>query len=377
MIVVRRTIACPEFHSANSESPKRAAPGLNRTLTLIQAQGGATTLDARARVANSGQDTTLQDGSILTFTARIASAEAIAHDIRLLALESADGSGLPLYEPGAHIDVLLPDGSARQYSLIDPFLPNAAYRIAVARDEQGRGGSKFLHDRVGVGDVLQISTPRCHFPVVIDSPHSMLFAGGIGITPVWCMAQALHAAGKDWSLHFGARSAGHASLLEDIRRMADQRLYTYFNLEGDEPMDIAALVATAPQGTHFYCCGPAPMIAAFREACQNVAAPQVHFEQFTAAAPAALDGGFDIELAKSGRTVRVNEGESILDALGRAGLRMSYSCREGVCGACETAVLSGAPDHRDAILTEEERAAGNTMMICCSGAISEKLVLDL
>ncbi len=308
---------------------------------------------------------------------RVTNALMVAEGVRLLTLVASDGGALPGYEPGAHIDIFLPDGGARQYSLIDPAGDGMAYRIAIARDENGRGGSIHLHDRVQPGDLIEAGLPRCHFPLHKEAPFTLFFAGGIGITPIWCMAQVLEREGRPWRLHFGARTRAHATLLDDIAALAGDRLRCYYNLEGDEPMDIAALVSDAPEGTHFYCCGPAAMIDAFRAACRDVPADRVHFEQFTAAAPAALDGGFDIELAKTGRTVRVEPGESILDALGKAGLRMSYSCREGVCGSCETTVIAGTPDHRDAILTDAERAEGKTMMICCSGSLSPRLVLDL
>jgi ferredoxin-NADP reductase len=312
-----------------------------------------------------------------TIPATVTEARIVAEGVRLLTLAAADGGALPPYEPGAHIDVFLPDGSARQYSLIDPVGPRGTYRIAIAREDAGRGGSKYLHDDVETGDRLEIGAPRCHFALDASAPASVLFAGGIGVTPILCMAQALEAAGLPWQMHFGARTRAHATLLDEIEALAGTRLGTYFNLEGDAPMDLPALVAAAPEGAHFYCCGPAPMIEAFRAACGDVPAERVHFEQFTAAAPAALDGGYEVELSKSGRTVRVDAGQSILDALAKAGLRMTYSCREGVCGSCETAVLAGTPDHRDAILTDAERAEGKTMMICCSGSLGERLVLDL
>jgi vanillate O-demethylase ferredoxin subunit len=312
-----------------------------------------------------------------TITATVTQARIVADGVRLLTLAALGGEPLPGYAPGAHIDVFLPDGSARQYSLIDPATTAGTYRIAIAREDSGRGGSKYLHDGVAVGDALAIGVPRCHFGLEAAAPASVLFAGGIGVTPILCMAQALEAQGSSWRMHFGARTRGHATLIDEIEALAGARLHTYFNLEGDAPMDLPALVKSAPAGAHFYCCGPAPMIDAFRAACEGIASDRVHFEQFTAAAPAALDGGYDVELAKTRRTVRVETGESILDALSRAGLRMSYSCREGVCGSCETTVIAGSPDHRDAILTDAERAESKTMMICCSGSLGERLVLDL
>lgn len=315
-----------------------------------------------------------------SLSARITALRDVADDVRLFELVAADGAALPSFQAGAHIDIDLPDGMMRQYSLLNAPSDRARYVIAVAREPASRGGSVHMHDRLSVGDVLRISAPRCHFTLIEDAPYSVLVAGGIGVTPIWCMAQRLTEIGGRWEMHYAARTRGHAALLEEIELSAAAdagALLTYFNLEGDPLMDLAAIVAAAPPATHFYCCGPLALLDAYRLACAGLPADRVHFEQFTAAAPAALDGGYEVELAKSGKVVNVSAGQSILDALKTAGLSASYSCREGVCGSCETAVLAGTPDHRDAILTDAERAEGKTMMICCSGSLSARLVLDL
>jgi len=310
---------------------------------------------------------------------RVTAARDIADDIRLLDLAGEHGGLLPAFAAGAHIDVALPDGMVRQYSLLNAPDERARYSIAVARDPAGRGGSIHLHDIVGLGDSLEIGAPRCHFGLIEQAPHSVFVAGGIGITPIWCMIQRLAALGASWEVHYAARTRAHAALLPEIAAITTRRgtLHTYFNLEGDPLMDLPAIVAAAPPATQFYACGPGGLLDAFRAACTALPPGQVHLEQFTAAEPAALGGGYVVELAKAKRTIAVAPGQTILDALTAAGIRASYSCREGVCGSCETAVLSGTPDHRDAILTEKERAAGRTMMICCSGALSARLVLDL
>jgi len=315
-----------------------------------------------------------------SITVRVVAAKDIAADIRLLELQAEPTGELPSFSAGAHIDIVLPEGMIRQYSLLNVPSRSNVYHIAVAREPASRGGSVFLHDQVEVGDLLRISAPRCHFALVETAPHSVLVAGGIGITPIWCMAQRLDAIGASWEMHYAARTRGHAALLDQIELAAAAgagAVSTYFNLEGDPLMDLATIVAGAPEGSHFYCCGPLALLDAYKLACATLSAQHVHFEQFTAAAPAALDGGYVVELASSRRTITVEPGQTILDALGAAGMRASYSCREGVCGSCETAVLAGTPDHRDAILTDEERAAGKTMMICCSGSLSPRLVLDL
>jgi len=315
----------------------------------------------------------------MTFAVRVAAIRDVAHDVRLFELVAEGEAPLPSFVAGAHIDVILGEGMIRQYSLLNAPDELHRYVIAVAREADGRGGSAHMHDALSIGDSLRVSAPRCHFGLVEAAPNSVLIAGGIGITPIWCMIQRLIAIGASWELHYAARTRTHAALLDDIERgSADTgRVRTYFNLEGDPLMDLRQIVAGAPSGSHFYCCGPLPLLEAYRAACTTVSENQVHFEQFAAAAPAALDGGYEIELARSGKTLAVAPGESILDALRGAGLSASYSCREGICGSCETAVLGGTPDHRDAILTDAERAEGRTMMICCSGSLSPRLILDL
>lgn len=297
--------------------------------------------------------------------------------VRLFELRSVDGGDLPVFVAGAHIDIALGGDLVRQYSLLNAPHETHRYVIAVAREVASRGGSIYLHEQVEAGDLLGISLPRTHFALDETAPYSVLIAGGIGVTPIWCMAQRLSAIGHDWEMHYAARTRDGAALLGAIEPVADGRLATYFNLDGDPLMDLPAIVAAAPEGTHFYCCGPAALLDAYKLACASLPPAQVHFEQFTAAGPVASEGGFTLELAKSRKTVEVAPGQTILDALKGAGFRAAYSCREGVCGACETTVLAGVPDHRDVVLTDEERAAGKTMMICCSGALSSRLVLDL
>lgn len=317
------------------------------------------------------------DRPILT---RVTDARDVAIGIRLITLEPIDGVALPVVIPGAHIDVALPAGMIRQYSVLDPPGTSARYTIAVARDAEGRGGSIYLHDSIVPGEALAISAPRCLFPLIDDDGDVVLIAGGIGITPLWSMIQRLEQSGRAWNLHYAARSRSHAALIDEIEAAAMRsrgRVQTYFNLDGDPLMDLPTIIGAVTEDTHFYACGPAGLLEAYRRAAAERSAAHVHWEQFVAAAPAARDGGYVIELAKSGKTVTVAPGQSILEALSAAGLRVNYSCREGVCGACETGVIAGIPDHRDAILTEDERAEGRTMMICCSGSCSERLVLDL
>lgn len=315
-----------------------------------------------------------------TMTVRIIDSRLIGADIREFTVRSESASPLPPFEPGAHVDVHLTADMIRQYSLVAVPANPAHYRIAVAREQAGRGGSAYMHDELETGDLLRIGMPRCHFALCDTGGHSIFIAGGIGITPIWSMVQRLSEEGKSWELHYAARTRAHAAYLDEIRHTASAQggnVRTYFNLEGDPLMDLSAIAAAASAGTQFYCCGPAGLLEAYRTACESLPEDHVHWEQFEAAAPAAVEGGFVVELAKSGREIEIVKGQTILDALGAAGLSASYSCREGVCGSCETAVLAGTPDHRDAILTDAEKAEGRTMMICCSGSLSDRLVLDL
>lgn len=290
-------------------------------------------------------------------------------------LVAPDGACLPDFTPGAHIDVHLPNGLVRQYSLT-----NAAngrhYIIGVGLDRTSRGGSRWLHDQARPGQILTISAPRNSFPMAAPLAGAVLFAGGIGITPIRAMAGHLAAQGVPWTLYYAARSRVNAAFAADLQALGGH-LHLHLDDEAGGLLDIAAAVAAAPADAHLYCCGPEPMITAFLEATKDRAPDHVHVEHFGAIAPLADDGGLVIELARSGRVVEVRPDQTILEAVLAAGVSVASSCRNGVCGTCETRVLAGEPDHRDLILSEAEKAAGDTMMICCSRAKSPRLTLDL
>ncbi len=283
--------------------------------------------------------------------------------------------------PGAHIELALPGGLLRSYSLLEPEHAPRSYRIAVQRDASSRGGSRWIHESLRPGDVLEASEPRDRFPLVEGAPWSVLVAGGIGITPIVSMARRLTAIGAHWSLHYAARTRERAAFVDELRALAARAhapLHVHWDHEsGGVPIDVAAVVAAAPADAQLYCCGPAPMIAAFEAAAALHAPGRGHVERFAADAPASTDGGFEVELARRGLTVHVPAGRSILDALLDTGVDPLYSCREGVCGTCEVRVLDGIPDHRDIVLSPAERAANTRMMICCSGAKSPTLRIDL
>jgi tetrachlorobenzoquinone reductase len=297
-----------------------------------------------------------------------------ARDINTYELTPTAGADLPDAEPGAHIDLHLPGGLERQYSLIEYAPSPKRYLVAVKRDPESRGGSALIHERLRVGDILSISPPRNNFPLVEAAAETVLIAGGIGVTPIWCMAQKLAALGRPFTLHYACRAREEAAFLAEIE--ATGRARVHFDAQAGGPPDVTAILAAAPRQAHLYCCGPGPMLAAFEAAAADWPAGQVHLEYFTPKYERDLSGGYVVELARSGLTLPVPAGKTILQVLREAGLEVETSCEEGVCGSCETRVLAGEPDHRDAILSPEERAEGKTMFICCSGARSERLVLD-
>ena len=316
-----------------------------------------------------------------TLQVRVRSVTYEAQGIHSLELVPANGRPLPSFTAGAHVDLQLSNGLIRSYSLVNSQDETHRYVIAVARDAASRGGSRYVHETLRTGDTLHITPPRNNFPLAEDAKHSVLIAGGIGITPLWSMIQRLQSLGRSWRLYYATRTRQSAAYLEQLNALASHvklNLHVNFDQEpGGKMLDIAALVAAEPPDTHLYCCGPLPMLEAFERAAAGRASPFVHVEYFTAREAPAAAGGFTVVLAKSGKTIAVPPGKTILDAVLDAGINASYSCMEGVCASCETRVLEGIPDHRDLVLSKDEQAANKTMMICCSGSKTEKLVLDL
>lgn len=288
---------------------------------------------------------------------------------------------LPPFTAGAHIDVHLPNGTIRSYSLLNAQDERHRYLIAVNKDAASRGGSRYLHETLRVGDTLAISAPRNNFALDESAPHTVLVAGGIGITPLTGMIERLRALGKPWRLHYAARTRQHCAFVDRLQALRDSEgadVHFSFDKEpGGKMLDIPGIVAALPPGAHIYCCGPLPMLDAFEQATQALPAERVHVEYFAAREAAANEGGFTVELARAKRTLSIAPGHTILDSLIEIGIEPPYSCREGICGTCEVAVLDGTPDHRDLVLSAAEKAEGKRMMICCSGSKSQKLVLDL
>jgi ferredoxin-NADP reductase len=306
----------------------------------------------------------------------LARIEYSAVGTHLFEFRRANGAALPGYEPGAHVDVHLPGGLIRQYSIVDP--PAAGmdrYVVGIKRDPKSRGGSLAAHERLRVGEVVEVSAPRNHFPLDEQAPLSVFIAGGIGITPIACMVQRLRSLGRPWSLHYAVRTRAEAALLD---RIQGEGLHLHVDDEQrGTVLDVAGIVAALPTSATVYCCGPQPLLDAFEAAARR--RPQLRWfvEHFAPAAPIALEGGFSVRLAASGKTVIVRPGQTILEAVRDVGVRVPSSCEQGICGTCETAVLGGIPDHRDSLLSDDEKRSNKMMMICCSGSIGPELVLDL
>jgi ferredoxin-NADP reductase len=288
---------------------------------------------------------------------------------------------LPAFKAGAHIDLHLPNGLVRSYSLLNNPKERHRYLIGVNKDAQSRGGSAYLHEVLRTGTVLDIGEPRNNFPLDETAPFNVFIAGGIGITPMLGMIARSQTLGTPWKLYYTARTRQNAaflSVLESYQGQLGAEVVLNFDQEpGGKLLDLNAIVQTLPANAHVYCCGPLPMLSAYEKSTAGLPPERVHMEYFAAKDSAATDGGFTVELARTGKSFKVLVGHTILDSLLDLGIDPPYSCREGICGTCEVRVMAGTPDHRDLVLSSAEKAANNRMMICCSGAKSAKLVLDL
>jgi tetrachlorobenzoquinone reductase len=314
-----------------------------------------------------------------TIDVRLRQIRLEAEGIVSFELADAAGQALPPFDAGAHIDLHLPGGLVRSYSLVNAPSERDRYVIAVRREEAGRGGSGWMHTVPRVCDAITISRPENDFGLVEDARHCVFIAGGIGITPFMSMLRRLNSLNRSWELHYAARSPRQAAFVRELQAMAgpESKLDLSFSAERVRRLDIARIVAEAPSDAHLYCCGPAGMIDDFLTACAGRAQAMVHVERFAAAAQPAMGGGFDVLLQRSGRRIAVPAGHSILDTLLDHAVPVQYSCCSGVCGTCMTRVLDGEPDHRDDYLTADEKRANESVMICCSGSRSATLVLDL
>jgi ferredoxin-NADP reductase len=310
-------------------------------------------------------------------TLTVARKEPVAQDVVSLALTHPDGARLPDWTPGSHIDLVLPDGTTRQYSLCGDRWDAHTYRIAVLREPAGRGGSAYVHDRLSPGDRVGVGGPRNHFPLV-PSQKYLFVAGGIGITPLLPMVHQAELLGVDWQLLYGGRTRPSMAFREELSATYGERVHV---VPQDEfgLLDLAAWLGTPSPATKVYCCGPAPLIAAVEAACADWPPYALRVERFTAEAQSApvRSAPFEVELRRTGRTVTVTPDLSVLEAVRRAGADVLSSCEQGTCGTCLTPVLAGRPDHRDAVLADHERAANDCMFLCVSRSRGDRLVLDL
>lgn len=329
----------------------------------------------------------------------VAGKTPIAEGVVLLRLVRPGGGPLPPWTPGAHVDLLLAPGLVRQYSLCGDPGDDRAYQVAVLREPRGRGGSAHVHDRLAEGDAIRVRGPRNRFGLA-ESPRYLFVAGGIGITPILPMIAQAARRRADWRLVYGGRTRASMAFAERLMRDHPDRVEL---CPQDETglLDLDALLGVPRPDTLVYCCGPEPLLAAAAERCASWPSGALHVERFAptsangvspsangdgspsanGTSPAAAGDGpeaaFEVELALTGTTLTVPGDRSILEVAEEAGVAVLSSCREGTCGTCETAVLDGVPDHRDHLLTEEERAAGDVMFICVSRARSPRLVLEL
>ena len=307
---------------------------------------------------------------------RLAAVTDAVRDIKLYEFRRPDDAKLPPAEPGAHIDLHLPNAMVRQYSLCVSEPEARRYVVGIKRDANSRGGSAYIHDHLHVDTQIRIARPRNNFPLAEDTAPSILIAGGIGITPIRCMVQRLADRGRPWRLIYACRSREDAAFHAELEALGHTRFH-FDDENSGVPLDLVSALAGAPGDAHLYCCGPAPMLRAFEAVTAGHERERVHVEYFTAKHEPALAGGFAVALARSGVEFVIPPGQSILSVLLDAGIYVDHSCELGICGLCQTTVLEGIPEHRDAFLTEEQQAANNTAMICCAGCKTDRLVLDL
>lgn len=298
-----------------------------------------------------------------------------ATDVVLLTLSPVDGSQLPAWQPGAHIDVLLDNGITRQYSLCGDPEDLRSYTIGILNAPASRGGSRFIHESLEVGSSLTIRGPRNHFELV-NAERYIFIAGGIGITPIAAMLREVEKAGKPWTLYYGGRTAGSMALREELEALGDR--VTIWPEDTSGFMDLAGILGSPDDKTVVYTCGPEPLLVAIERICEATwPHGALHYERFAAKViEGAADTPFEIELAKSGRRVSVPADKSVLKTLEEVGVHILSSCGEGTCGTCETPVLAGEVDHRDSVLTKDEQSRNDCMMVCVSRSKCPLLVLD-
>jgi ferredoxin-NADP reductase len=303
-----------------------------------------------------------------------------AEGVVVLDLAHPQSEDLPRWEPGAHIDLILGDGLTRQYSLCGDPRDSDVWRVGVLLDPNSRGGSRYVHENLTEGTTVRVRGPRNHFPLV-DAQHYRFIAGGIGITPILAMLEAVQQGGNEWTLLYGGRTKASMAFAEELAERYPERV-TIWPQDERGLLDLESLLKDPDDDALVYCCGPEALLDAVETHCAHWPAGVLHIERFAAKAVTAEETAgaldrFEVVCQRSGITVEVTSDESILETLEDAGIPTMGSCYEGVCGTCESRVLEGIPDHRDSVLSEAERAAGEVMLVCVSRSRTERLVLDL
>lgn len=305
----------------------------------------------------------------------VSRAEQVAEGSVALTLTSPSGAQLPQWEPGAHIDLILNEALVRQYSLCGDPADRRAWRLGVLREPDGRGGSEFVHRHVKTGSRVLVRGPRNHFALEPARRYDFI-AGGIGITPILAMIKVVSAMGAEWRLLYGGRSMASMAFVDELEGYGDCVRVCPQDRHG--LLDLAGFLGSSPPETAVYCCGPEPLIAAVERICATLPTTSLHVERFAPRATATTaNEAFEVECAATGITLTVSPDSTILETVRAAGIDVFSSCAEGTCGSCETDVLKGTPDHRDSVLTPEERKANESMMICVSRCLGGRLVLDL
>lgn len=317
-----------------------------------------------------------------SLTVRVVRKVTEAVDICTFELAHPDGRALPPFSAGSHIAVTLPNGLTRQYSLCNDPTESHRYLIGVLKDASTRGGSKAMHEQVAEGDTLEISAPKNHFALAHHATRSLLLAGGIGITPILCMAERLSLAECDFELHYAARSRERMAFHDRILGSSFASKVQLHLDDGppEQQLDLAALLQAPATDVHLYVCGPKGFMDAVLNTARRQGWPeaQIHYEFFSADVVRPVDDtSFQVKLASSGRVVQIAGDKTVTDALREAGVDIPTSCEQGICGTCLTRVLEGEPDHKDLYLTPEEQAANDQFTPCCSRSKSPVLVLDL
>jgi len=304
-----------------------------------------------------------------------------AEDIRSFELVDPKGRLLPMFTAGSHIDIELPNGLARQYSLSNDPRDVDRYVIAALRETAGRGGSAYLHDSVKEGDELTIGTPRNNFPLHEGAKHHILLAGGIGVTPMLAMARELAQRGESFEMHYCTRTPAKTAFLKEIAAssFADKVKFHHDNGNPADGLDITGLLREVRPGAHVYYCGPTGFMHSCEQAAKHWPKGTVHCEYFSVdpTVTHGADTAFQIKIASTGAILDVPADKSIVDVLRVHGIEVETMCEEGICGTCATVILEGEPDHRDFVLDDEEKARGEFIMVCCSRSKSPLLVLDL